>query len=367
YATNMTIGGEELLIQLDTGSSDLWVNLEAGEIEFTNTTDLPAEEAYGIGHVTGTIQFANVELGDNIVPNQAFMNISNATDFGTIFKDDVRGILGLAFDAGSTVEGTITQVYGSDSTLGRSFLSNLFMQNETKPLFTVQLGRTDDPQYTTEGAFTIGEYLPEFETVSDMQKLYRFPNNGTGAAPRWSTILSGMTINGKPFQFNASGVPDTPEGSVVAVLDTGFTFPPIPGAAVEAIYGGINGSYYDTNSSLWIVPCNKAADVEFQFGEMSVPIHPLDLTTIVEINNTEVCVNTFRPSTFPVNNQFDLILGDAFLKNAYVSFNYGDMSADAVPYMQILPTTDMDAAQEEFESVRGAMYAQAAASVAASS
>ncbi|TFY61247.1 hypothetical protein EVJ58_g4630 [Rhodofomes roseus] len=367
YATNMTIGGQDLLIQLDTGSSDLWVNLEAGEIEFTNTTDLPAEEAYGIGHITGTIQFANAELGDNIVPNQAFMNVSNATSFSTIFNDGVRGILGLAFDAGSTVQGTIAQVYGEDSTLGRSFLSNLFNQNTTKPLFTVQLGRTDDPQYTAEGAFTIGEYLPDYDEVQDMPKLHRFPNNGTGAAPRWSTVMSGMTINGEPFQFNASGVPDTPEGSVVAVLDTGFTFPPIPGPAVEAIYSGIQGAYYDTNSSLWIVPCNKAANVEFQFGDMSVPIHPLDLTTIVTINNTEVCVNTFRPSTFPVNNQFDLVLGDAFLKNVYVSFNYGDMSADAVPFMQIMPTTDMDAATKEFASVRGAMYAEAAASAAASS
>ncbi|KZT64378.1 acid protease [Daedalea quercina L-15889] len=367
YATNMTIGGQDVLIQLDTGSSDLWVNLDEGEIEFSNTTDLPAQEAYGIGQIAGTIQFANVELGDNMVPNQAFMNVSNATNFGTIFNDGVRGILGLAFDAGSTIESTITEAYGEDSELGESFLTNVFQQDTSKPLFTVQLGRADDPQYTTEGAFTIGEYLPDYETIEDMPKLERFPNNGTGAAPRWSTVMSGMTVNGEPFQFNTSGVPGTPEGSVVAVLDTGFTFPPIPKPAVDAIYGGIDGAYYDTNSSLWIVPCNKATTLEFQFGELSVPIHPLDLTTIVQINNTQVCVNTFRPSTFPVNTQFDLVLGDAFLKNVYASFNYGNMSEDAVPYMQLLPTTDMHAASKEFDSVRSAMYAQAAASAAASS
>lgn len=60
----------EVLIQLDTGSSDLWVSPETSDIEFTNSTDLQADEAYGIGHISGSVQFANVQLGNHIVPNQ---------------------------------------------------------------------------------------------------------------------------------------------------------------------------------------------------------------------------------------------------------------------------------------------------------
>lgn len=196
----------------------------------------------------------------------AFLNVTNATDFDTIFSNGVRGILGLAFDAGSTVKSTINQSWGEDSTAGETFLTNLYQQNMSKPFFTMQLGRTGDPSYTTEGAFTIGEYLPDYETVSNMPKLERFPNNGTGHAPRWSTIMSGMTINSQPFQFDPSGVSGTPEGSVVVVLDSGYTYPPIPKNAVDAIYAGIDGAYYDTVNNLWIVPCNKAANVVFQFG-----------------------------------------------------------------------------------------------------
>lgn len=203
----------------------------------------------------------------------AFLNVTNATDFDTIFNNGVRGILGLSFDAGSTVKSTVSQAWGEDSTAGESFLTNLFQQNMSKPFFTMQLGRSGDPSYTTEGAFTIGEYLTNYETVRNMPKLERFPNNGTDAAPRWSTVMSGMTINGQAFQFDPSGVSGTPNGSVVAVLDTGYTYPPIPKNAVDAIYSGIDGAYYDTVNNLWVVPCNKATSLEFQFGYVTWKMH----------------------------------------------------------------------------------------------
>ncbi|KZT10145.1 acid protease, partial [Laetiporus sulphureus 93-53] len=366
----MTIGGQDLLIQLDTGSSDLWVSLPSGQFEFTNVTDITAQETYGIGAVTGTIVFANASLGDHFVYNQGtyFLacRLSSHTDL-----HNVRGILGLSFDAGSTVDVDVVEAFGANSTAGVSFLVNLFLQNPNMShFFTTQLGRTDDPQYTMEGFFTIGDYVPGLEAVAQQPQLERFPNSSpTGNPPRWSTVMSGMTVNGEPFAFNASGVPGTPNGSVVAVLDTGFTFPPIPEEAVTFIYGSIEGAYFDNNSSLWIVPCENATQLEFQFENMSVPIHPLDLTTVVELNNQTVCVNTFRATTFPVNDQFDIILGDAFLKNVYASFNYGNWSAsdpDAIPYIQLLPTTNLTAAFDEFAQVRSSMVTSAEASASMS-
>ncbi|PCH36226.1 acid protease [Wolfiporia cocos MD-104 SS10] len=370
YATNLTIGGQELLIQLDTGSSDLWVNLPNDQIEITNITNITAQETYGIGAVTGPIAFANVSLGPHFVPDQAFINATNATDFGTIFGDNVRGILGLSFDLGSTVAVEIAINY--NSSIGRSFISNLFAQNESMPhLFTVQLGRTSDPEYVTEGIFTIGEYVNELAAVAEQPQLPRFPNSDdVNTPPRWSTVMSGMTVNGQPFQFNASGVPGTPNGSVVAVLDTGFTFPPIPAAAVDFIYSSIEGATFDNSSGFWIVPCENSTQLEFQFGNQSIPIHPLDITEVTELNNATVCVNTFRPTTFPVNDQFDIILGDAFLKNVYASFNYGNWSAEnpnAIPFIQLLSTTNLTAAFDEFAQVRSSMVssAEATASVSA--
>ena len=59
----------EFPIQLDTGSSDIWV-MPPFPLQLTNTTDIPASLTFGIGEVNGTIAFANMSFGPYEVPNQ---------------------------------------------------------------------------------------------------------------------------------------------------------------------------------------------------------------------------------------------------------------------------------------------------------
>ncbi|GBE86640.1 hypothetical protein SCP_0905200 [Sparassis crispa] len=369
YATNMTLGGQTFLVQLDTGSADLWVQLPTGQIQYSNVTNINATETYGKGAVAGPIALASASIGPHTVPNQAFINSTNATDFDTIFNYDVRGIIGLGFDQDSTVDIDILESFGTNTTAGSPFLYQIFLQNTSAPpVFTVLLGRAADQKTTTEGIFTIAEYDPQYASVVDQPQLPRYPNSQDINTPnRWSVIMDGMSVNGNPYAFNTSGVPGVPEGSVVAVLDTGFSFPPLPKTAVDFIYSSIQGATFDNTSGLWIVPCENATTVEFTFGNKTVPIHPLDLTTITQLNNQTVCVNTFRPTTFPINPQFDVIMGDAFLKNAYVSFNFGDFvnNHSAIPFVQILPTTDLGSAFAEFNQARKVEFSAAQASASA--
>jgi len=63
------------------------------------------------------------------------------------------------------------------------------------------------------------------------------------------------------------------------------------------------------------------------------------------------CSNTYQYSSLdPTEFPFDLVLGDAFLRNVYASFNYGDTSTP--PFVQLLSTTDPDAAWAEFLTAR---------------
>lgn len=199
----------------------------------------------------------------------AFLNATEATDFGAIFSNGIWGILGLAFDQGSDVYVDTIQSFGMGNKQGRTFLGNIFSQDPSAPnLFSVLLGRTDDPDGPQEGLFTVSEYEPEYKAVAQQPKLHRTPAQlkNLTALPRWSVVMDKMTINGQDFQFNQSVVEGIPEGSTVTVLDTGFTFSQIPGAAVDAIYSSIEGAVYNETAKLWEVPCNASTKLEFTFG-----------------------------------------------------------------------------------------------------
>lgn len=366
YATNITLGGRQFPIQLDTGSSDVWV-MPPFALNLTNTTDIQANLTFGIGQVTGNIAFANMTLGPHTVPSQAILNATNATDFGAIFDNNIFGILGLSFDLGSTVFIETVEHFGRGNTQGLSFLSRVFAQDPSAPnMFTALLGRSYDEDGPEEGAFTIGEYVRGLEEVGRQTKLYRTPAQTVNITdtPRWSVVMDGMTVNGKRFAFNQSNVAEVDPGKQVVVLDTGFTFSQIPPAAVDFIYSSIPGAQFNTTSGLWVVPCENTTDVSFEFGGQTIPIHPLDLTTVTSNGNQTICTNAYRGINLPPGavSGFDFIMGDSFLKNVYVSFDYGDWTPDnrtaGVPFVQMISTTSPHEARQEFKEVRARQVAK---------
>ncbi|KAI0091654.1 aspartic peptidase domain-containing protein [Irpex rosettiformis] len=366
YATNITLGGQQFPIQLDTGSSDVWVQLPPG-VKVSNTTNLTSQLTFGIGEVEGNIAFADMQLGPHNVPAQAFLNATNATNFNAIFKNGILGIMGLAFDIGSSNFATLVGANGPNDTSGLTFLSNIFVQNKTAPnLFTVLLGRDYDKDGPQEGAFTISEYVDGLEKISNEPKLFRTPAQikNVTTLPRWSVQLDSMTVNGTKFKFNQSSVPEADPGKQVVVLDTGFTFSQMPPAAVDFIYSQMPGSFFNQTSGFWVVPCNATIPLSFEFGGKTFPVHPLDVTTTANLGNETVCVNSYRAINLPPGAAagFDFILGDTFLKNVYTSFDYGDFipnSEDSgVPFVQLLATTDPKTALHEFKTVRAKQVKQ---------
>lgn len=175
--------------------------------------------------------------------------------------------MGLAFDQGSDV--FVEMAVQTNTSVGRTFLSNVFAQNTSAPnMFSVLLGRTGDTDGNQEGIFTIAEYDPGFPNITCQPKLPRTPaqlDNFT-TLPRWSVEMDSMKINGKAFQFNKSSVAEAAPGKTIAVLDTGFTFSQIPPAAVDFIYQSIPGSVKNMTTGVYTVPCDATTDLTFEFG-----------------------------------------------------------------------------------------------------
>ena len=76
---------------------------------------------------------------------------------------------------------------------------------------------------------------------------------------------------------------------------------------------------------------------------MEYPINPLDLTyprTIGNFSdgtNQTICTNSFAPGAF-CDQGYNMILGDAFMRNVYALFDFGSWTApgDQSPYIQLL-------------------------------
>ncbi|RDX49616.1 hypothetical protein OH76DRAFT_1482990 [Lentinus brumalis] len=100
--------------------------------------------------------------------------------------------------------------------------------------------------------------------------------------------------------------------------------------------------------------------------------HPLNLTWLfvqeLEIDGVlksyTVCVNTYLylklgPSSFV---GFDIILGHAFLRNDYASFDYGDYypanHTNSLPFVQMMPTTDVSQMWQDVSAERAATLAE---------
>lgn len=60
----------DFTVQLDSGSSDLWILPGSASLKLTNDSGLYTDIFYGEGAVGGNIQFAELKLGEYTIPSQ---------------------------------------------------------------------------------------------------------------------------------------------------------------------------------------------------------------------------------------------------------------------------------------------------------
>lgn len=232
--------------------------------------------------------------------------------------------------------------WGSDTTLGRTPFSNLLAQNASLlPYFDISLERTGDLDPLDGGNVIFGDHLPGYVSVEQAPVL-------ENVIPyRWTTYVDGMSINGQNIPFGQSSTPTTPPGKLVAMVDTGTTDVLLSKELADAIHANILGAV--PVGDVWFVPCAGAANITFVIGFVSLltrskdleiqirisgqefPVHPLDLTFMVSNSeamfsdklpmNATLCISQYRTTSVlrTSYSDVDMVLGDAFLKNAYVS------------------------------------------------
>ncbi|EIW61303.1 acid protease [Trametes versicolor FP-101664 SS1] len=349
YIANVTVGGTEYPLQLDTGSSDLWVKGASSPLPNTDQTSLTLNLTYGIGSTFGHISYTPVEFAGINISQQAIIDASNASN--PILNYGVSGIVGLGFTKLSSIDAALTKSGKSD---GKSLLYNLFADNPKEPNFIAfALQRTLEATGDVEGSFTIGEYDDDYKDVANSPKIPTYPVTDP---MRWTVLLDAFLI-GQGSVALTSTVPNAPSDKAVVMLDSGTSYTYAPKAVCDAMYGNITGASYSSALGQWIVPCSAEVDVALQFGSSVYPIHPIDVTP-VSLSDDSLCVGSFVPQTVSVGaGQFDWLIGDNVMRSLYTVYDFGDFDSTGTtmgdPYMQLLALVDPNAASTEFHKARG--------------
>ncbi|KAL1743093.1 aspartic peptidase domain-containing protein [Schizophyllum fasciatum] len=362
YYTNVTLGGQDFEVLIDTGSSDLWV---AGTVKNAKDTGKKSGVTYAVGAVEGPIKTAALEFSGFKIPDQAYIEVTPDKK-----NPEDKGLIGLGPNSGSNVYVEL----GSDK--GMAVLDSIFTQNTSTPNYiTVLLGRLDDPTDTFPGDLTVGSTLDNYTDVEKQPKLdvTEVPVREEGDQHFQVLIDEGGIIgpDGKSIKVSTEVDETKNKKQATAVIDTGFSLSQVPRNVADAIYGRFSGAEYVNVSGVgatWIVPCTTEVNLTIKFSGQEYPIHPMDTTLdpdtlgITGVQNSQgedCCIGTFQPISFETGDSpnYDMILGMSFLRNVYALFNYGDFLVDqknkkADPYIQFLSITDKSEAHSDFVNVR---------------
>jgi len=176
---------------------------------------------------------------------------------------------------------------------GDSLLFRVFEQNKTSQNFlSILLDRQGDPDESFTGQLTISELVPGFDNVTSQPKLtIKDVPTLTSVDQHWAVLTDVNGVigpDGQPIAID-SIVPNAPDNRLVAVIDSGFSYPQVPRAMSDAIYGRVQGAQYDTNTEQWTLPCDQELNITFMFGGQAYPIHPLD-TSSSDLKSGNFCI-----------------------------------------------------------------------------
>ncbi|TKA71063.1 hypothetical protein B0A55_07231 [Friedmanniomyces simplex] len=299
YLCPVTVGGQTLNLDFDTGSADLWVfstltpsSESTGHTLYNPKTSGKIKQgyswniSYGDGSgAAGSVYADKVVVGGVTATSQA---VEAATSVSSQFEQDTAndGLLGLAFSSINTVEPQ------AQTTFFDTVKSSL-----AKPLFTADLkkgaagsydfGYIDNSKYT--GAIT---YVPVSTT------------NGF-----WEFTAGGYSV----------GTPNATTGSIGdAIADTGTTLMYLPTSVVAAYYKSVRGATDDQSQGGYVFSCSSTLpDFHVAIGGKSFTV-PGSYINFSPVDSTgSQCFGGIQANT----GIGFTIFGDVFLKSVFVVFD----------------------------------------------
>ncbi|KAG6826859.1 hypothetical protein H0H92_014154 [Tricholoma furcatifolium] len=394
YTIQITVGqnNQNLYLQVDTGSSDLWIASKScsssacGQASghlYDPSSSTSTGQTFNIeylqGNVSGPVVWDSVVVGGYSIENQALAAATTITSepLGAYFS----GILGLALPLNSIIAQLIPPTT-SNSPDGAAWASNLFSITPASSapsarfisLLLSRPGSDDVPAQIGIGRHP--QYVPDPSKVQ-----YAELESEEEGTLYWKVQVRAITawVGGveKPIDIGRSN-----NGEVYpsAVLDSGVPVILTTSQVANGIYGAIgigpasDGNYY--------VPCTTPLNITITLDNRDpISIHPLDLTSEPSDTTTaSSCIGLIQADDSLLaqadSGVGDMILGVPFLRNAYTvmayeppeadgsfpaptsinasnsSSNSGSAAGDITPRLGLLGITNATQALDEFNTVR---------------
>ncbi|KKK21268.1 hypothetical protein ARAM_001256 [Aspergillus rambellii] len=307
FVSPMTIGGQQLTVTFDTGSSDLWVM----------NSQLPAEYTQG-RTVFNSSKSSTFKKLEGYTFNITYGDDSYA--YGGVGTDtvDVGGVIvtGQAIGVPTTVASSFAQDTYTNGLVGLGFTSLNTVQPQQQPSFFAKIaGVLDEPVL---GSSLKSDGVGEFEFgIIDRSKYKGDMVNASvdSSSGFWQFESAYYRVGGGDLTKNTQ--------ATATIADTGTSLMLLDQHIVDAYYSQVKGAVFVTSASGYIYPCSA------ELPNFSIAVGPAHLATVpgkmidfaqVGTNTTtgeKVCYGGIQ-SNQGISMQ---ILGDTFLKAFYVVFD----------------------------------------------
>ncbi|KAG0276897.1 hypothetical protein BGZ95_006872 [Linnemannia exigua] len=318
WVAAMEIGSppQEFSVVFDTGSSDLWVpstscqTLTCMTLRRFNpsrsSTYHQDGRPWAINYaddskVSGVLAMDNVKVAGISISDQTFGMAS--VNSGSTAATGVDGIMGLGFNSNSEMGNVNTPI------------TNMILQNQIdQPIVSVWLNKAvdQDAGLSNGGQFIFGGVDPS---------LYTGPITYVPVTSNkeWQIKIDQIFIGRKELSLSSS--------ASSAVVDTGSSYILFPDYLATAFHRAIPNSQYDSKLGWW-VPCSVAnsrygGDLTFVLGGQKFNV-PLSDIVILKSAFNGYCLSAIDSwqELAGHGGQSGILLGDLFIKNQYVVYDY---------------------------------------------
>ncbi|KAL8723531.1 MAG: hypothetical protein Q9225_000166 [Loekoesia sp. 1 TL-2023] len=310
FLSPIKIGGQTLMVDFDTGSSDLWVfNTNLGEQQTQghavydpkkSSTFKPMQGAsfkisYGDNSAAaGTVGTDTVDIGGAEVKGQAVELASTITDS---FKRDVDsdGLVGLAFGSINTVKPQPQ----------KTFFENV-MASLDKPVFTANL------RHHTVGSYEFGR-IDNTQFKGDIT--YTPIDNSQGF---WQIESKTFAVGDGQTQTNPNASP--------AIMDTGTSLMLADDAVVRSYWRQVRGAQMDDQGVTF--PCDaQLPDFHVALGPSYMATVPGELMNFQRLGR-DTCFGGLQSNM----GQPLQIYGDVLFKSQFTVFDGGNQAVGFAPH-----------------------------------